>query len=70
MRNETQVQMLQDYLEVNGYITPLVARAVFGIERLASRIYDLRKMGVKITVAMARDARGKRYTRYYLGDMV
>lgn len=62
----SQVDLLHSYLKARDYISPLVARQVLGIERLASRIYDLRKLGYPITAATHKDESGRRYTRYNL----
>lgn len=49
-----------------GTISPLEARHVYGIERLASRIDELRKLGYEITTKMKRDPMGKRYAEYQM----
>ena len=61
---KTQVEKLRTYLDRYPYITPLVAKQVLGIERLASRIYDLKRLGYEIDKETCRDMSGKRYTRY------
>jgi len=64
---ENQVEKLLDYLDtVEPRITQLVAGKVLGIERLASRIWDLRSMGYVISRDMKRDHSGQRYTEYTL----
>lgn len=68
VKTQSQVKNLIEYLQIHGYITQLVARQVFGIERLASRITDLRKLGHKIHAQRKADVLGKRYTQYYLVD--
>ena len=60
----TQVNMLQKYMEVQPYVTQLVARQVLGIERLASRIHDLKKLGFPINKETCEDMAGSRYVRY------
>lgn len=47
-------------------ITQAEARQVYGIERLASRIDELRKDGHDIVSVEKSDALGKRYVRYAL----
>lgn len=44
----TQTEMVLDYLERHGSITPLEAMNKLGIMRLGARIYDLKESGVKI----------------------
>ena len=62
--NGTQVEMLQKYMEVQPYVTQLIARQVLGIERLASRIHDLKKLGFPIDKETCEDMAGSRYVRY------
>lgn len=59
-QREVIVKHLQDY----GSISPLEARHVYGIERLASRIDELRQSGHSIETRTKKDARGKRYAEY------
>ena len=44
----TQCELIQRHLEDYGSITSLEAMQEYGIMRLASRICDLKRMGVKI----------------------
>ena len=44
----TQCEMILDYMDRFGSISPLDAFADLGVMRLASRICDLRKSGVAI----------------------
>lgn len=60
----TQREQVVEHLTKYGSISPLEARHVYGIERLASRIDELKKSGFKITAAGKKDAKGKRYTEY------
>lgn len=48
----TQCEMIEDYLDTYGGITPLEAMRDLGIYRLASRISDLKKQGHKIKSEM------------------
>ena len=43
-----QTEMVLDYLERHGSITPLEAMNKLGIMRLGARIFDLKESGVKI----------------------
>lgn len=59
-QRETILRHLRDY----GSISPLEARHVYGIERLASRIEELKRDDINIVTTMKKDARGKRYAEY------
>jgi len=62
----TQVSQLKEYLGAYPYVTQLIAKQVMGIERLASRIHDLKKLGHIVDRSFCKDFSGKRYVRYYL----
>jgi hypothetical protein len=59
-QREVIVKHLRDY----GSISPLEARHVYGIERLASRVEELKREGYLITTTIKKDAKGKRYAEY------
>jgi hypothetical protein len=59
-QNERLIQHITDY----GSVSPLEARHVYGIERLAARIDELRKLGIDIVTHLKKDANGKRYAEY------
>lgn len=61
-----QQETILKHLNKLGTISPLEARHVYGIERLASRIDELRKRGFLISTNMKRDPMGKRYAEYRL----
>ncbi len=61
-----QNDLVRSHLERHGYITPLIARQVYRVERLTSRVYDLRKSGFQIVAETRLDDSGKRYTHYSL----
>ncbi|MCK5613178.1 hypothetical protein KAR91_65495 [Candidatus Pacearchaeota archaeon] len=65
-KSATQVTQLATYLGVYPYVTQLIARQVLGIERLASRIFDLKQAGYTVNKSFCKDFSGKRYVRYYL----
>lgn len=44
----TQNQMIINHLKEHGAITPLEALREYGVERLASRIHDIRGMKYKV----------------------
>lgn len=48
----TQCEMIEEYLDTYGGITPLEAMRDLGIYRLASRISDMKKQGHKIKSEM------------------
>jgi hypothetical protein len=61
-------QLIQYFKTVEPRITQLVAGKVLGIDRLASRIFDLKQLGYMIAKATKKDFAGKRYTEYlFLG---
>ena len=68
----TQKQMVIKYINDFGSISPIEALSDLGIMRLASRVTDLKKDGVKIVKAMekSKNRYGKtvRYARYRLGE--
>ena len=66
----SQCENLIRYLDNYPYITQLIARQVLGIERLASRVHDLKNDGYDIMATRHRDMSGKRYTRYAFVDTV
>ena len=60
-----QTEQLKDYFQtVTSEITPLIAQKVMGIERLTSRIFDLKKEGYIFSKVMREDFSGKRYAAY------
>lgn len=54
------------HLEKHKSITPLEAFGVYGIFRLAARIWELRKIGKEIATVHMNDDNGKPYARYVL----
>lgn len=60
----SQRDTIVTHLQKHGSISPLEARHVYGIERLASRIDELRQNGHSIETRQKRDPRGKRYAEY------
>lgn len=72
MANERETQVIQilKYLNEHGSITHMEAEGNFGIARLASRMNDLKRRGVKFDVVMEngenRFGRKTRYARYIL----
>lgn len=73
MNNTTHKNLIRKLLMEGGSITPLEALQDFGCYRLASRISDLRREGMKISKRIEESVSrvtGKtvRYSRYFLSD--
>lgn len=68
----TQNEMIINHLREYGSITQLEALRDYGCMRLASRISDLRKTGIKIIrlTEISRNRYGQkiRYARYIMGE--
>lgn len=63
----TQNEKIKAYLEEGHSLTPIDALNLFGCFRLATRIFDLKKQGMKIrTDIVENKATGKRYASYRL----
>lgn len=52
------------HLQQVGHITPIEALTIFGIQRLAPRIEELRREGFVIDTKVRMDTQGRRYCRY------
>lgn len=59
--------LVYNHLKIHGYITDVVAQN-YGIRRLASRIDELKKNGIRITAERRRDDLGRHYAYYTLTD--
>jgi hypothetical protein len=66
INGKSQVQNLIAHLKNVGPISPVEAKEIYGITRLASRINDLKNKGLVIERDIRTDALGKRYARYWL----
>lgn len=67
----TQTDKILDYIKKNGSIDPLRAMTELGVMRLASRIHDIRSLGVPVKDEMKfrYDADGKiekKWKEYWL----
>ena len=62
----TQNEALVEHLLLGKTITPAKARQVYGIDRLAARIFELKARGHKIITTVRRDERGKQFGEYRL----
>lgn len=69
---KTQTEKVKEWMEVHGSITTFEAFNELNITRLASRICDLEKAGVKIAreTVYKENAQGDKiyFTRYSLGQ--
>lgn len=67
-KNRSQAKRLVAHLLEVGSISPAEARQVYGIERLAARIHQLRLLSIGLDVWLEVvprvDREGKRYSRY------
>jgi hypothetical protein len=61
-----QAQSILLHLQTHPHITPLEALGVYGVYRLAARIYEIKAAGFNILSKTVRDASGKPYARYSL----
>lgn len=72
MKKPTQKQLILDYIDRFGSITPIQAFADLGITRLAARVSDLKEAGVDVRTEMvrARNRFGKqiKYAKYSIGE--
>lgn len=68
----TQEQIVLEHLKLNrDGITQMEATLIYGITRLSSRIYNLRKLGYNIRSTNVIKHKGKKtinYARYTLGE--
>jgi hypothetical protein len=54
------------HMEKGKTITPVEALIVYGIGRLSDCILKIRKAGMKVTMVMCVDERGRKYGKYSL----
>jgi hypothetical protein len=67
MRNkQSQNNLILKHLTDGKSISPLEAMGVYGVYRLAARIFELREDGHKITKIIKDDGRGRTYAEYFL----
>lgn len=60
----SQNQTVLDHLLAGKTLTPAKARQVYQIERLAARVFDLKKAGHNIITTVREDERGREYAEY------
>jgi hypothetical protein len=63
---QSQNDMILKHLMGGRSISPLEAMGVFGVYRLAARIFELRESGHEITKVIKADGRGRTYAEYSL----
>lgn len=59
-----QARTVLSHLEKHGRISPMKALNVYGIQRLASRINELKNAGIFVGKEMMRDDVNDRYMQY------
>lgn len=62
----SQCDLILKYMLGGRKITPMVARQLFGTERLAARILEIRQSGHKVKSTLKTDPNGKVYAEYSL----
>lgn len=65
-----QARKVLRHLEKYKSITPLEALGVYGIFRLAARIYELRREGFDVVTINQRDENEKPYAKYVLARAI
>lgn len=63
----TQRELLLLHFRTHGPISALVARGLYRIESLSSRMAELKKEGKAVKREMRVDATGRRYAVYWVG---
>ena len=70
---ETQCNKILAHIKEHGSISPIEARVLYGVMRLASRVNDLRRRGVDIeselVTGVDRDGKKVRYAVYKLAEV-
>ena len=68
----TQREQILEYIKEHGSITPMDAFYRYNITKLATRISEMRRMGINFIKVMEtkshEDGRTVRYMRYYLDE--
>lgn len=68
MAQKTQLSLIKTHLETKPSITALEALGLYGVFRLAARIYELKAQGWPISTEVRYDPNGKQYAVYSLED--
>ena len=62
---KSQNQQVLSHLKNKGPLTPLESLRLYGVQRLAARVRDLREAGWRISTEMVHGGK-KRWARYWL----
>jgi hypothetical protein len=60
----TQNETILNHMMTGRSISPLEALGLYGVFRLAARVFDLKAMGVDIQTLTKVDINGKQYAEY------
>ena len=60
----TQNEAVLNHLMTGRSITPLEALGLYGVFRLAARVFELKDMGVNVQKVTKVDINGKQYAEY------
>ena len=64
----TQNEAVLNHLMTGRSISPLEALGLYGVFRLAARVFELKDMGVDIRKVTKVDINGKQYAEYYVSE--
>jgi hypothetical protein len=64
----TQNEALLNHLMTGRSISPLEALGLYGVFRLAARVFELKDMGVNIQKNTKVDINGKQYAEYFVNS--
>ena len=64
----TQNEALLNHLMTGRSISPLEALGLYGVFRLAARMFELKAMGVDIQKNTKEDINGKQYAEYFVNS--
>ena len=64
----TQNEAVLNHLMTGRSLSPLEALGLYGVFRLAARVFQLKDMGVDIRKVTKVDINGKQYAEYYVSE--
>lgn len=64
--HDSQLRKIMDHMVLKGNISAMEARNLYRVERLTSRIHELKKLGLDIISERRYDLTNTAYTRYFL----
>ncbi len=67
LRNDQQTEVILNYMRAGHSITPIDALRLFGCQRLAARIYDIKKQGWGI-ISKKVNVNNAIFSSYSLGE--